>query len=197
MEPGVLFVDDDLNLLRSLKRSLRSAEYRVLLATSGEEALTVLDQHEVDVVVTDQQMPGIRGTELLQAIQEQYPRIVRILFAGHATVGAAVHAINEGAVFRILLKPCQSPEVDKTVRLALAHKLLTDRSWSLLDHVRWQRRIIELLYAEHPELLSRLIARVDPVGAGDADDGGTLHLAMAHELQHLVRFHEKRLSPLV
>lgn len=198
MEPGVLFVDDDLNLLRGLKRSLRSNDYRILLATSGEEALAVLEQHDIDVVVTDQQMPGLYGTELLQAIRDRFPRIVRIMLAGHATIGAAVHAINEGAVFRFLLKPCESHEIDRAVRLGLAQKLLADRSWRLLRQVRWQQRLIELLYETRPEILSDLMARVgpvEPVETGEAAD--ELHLAMAQELKRIVRFHEKRLSPLV
>jgi DNA-binding NtrC family response regulator len=194
MDGRVLFVDDDPNILSGLKRSLHQAPYQILTALSGEAALACLADTEVDVVVTDQQMPGMPGTELLSLLREEYPRVVRIMMAGQATIGAAVHAVNDGAVFRFLLKPCGANEVDLAVRMGLAQKVLTDRSWSLLRYVRWESALIERLHAKHPQILADLIAQQGPVADESPQDD--LPMALAQELDRLVRIQRDRSSPL-
>lgn len=186
MHGSVLFVDDDVSILDGLKRSLHRAPYHIATATSGQEAMDILASIRADVVVTDQQMPGMPGTELLSLLREEHPRIVRIMLAGQATIGAAVNAVNAGAVFRFLLKPCSAQEIDLAVCQGLAHKLLMDRSWTLLHHVRWQTGLIEELRARHPETLAAAIGQVG-VPAPEAAQGDDLPLAMARELDRIIR----------
>lgn len=180
----VLFVDDDVAILDGLKRSLHKAPYQMEFAHSGQEALDLLQVMTADVIVTDQQMPGMPGTELLTMVRESYPHTVRIMLAGQATIGAAVNAVNAGAVFRFLLKPSTAQEVDLAVRQALAQKVLMDRSWSLLRYVRWQTDVLERVKARSPEVYTEACEGVAAITRGPTltDD---LHLAMARELDRV------------
>jgi len=132
MTAKVLLVDDEPNLLSALRRSLRREPYEILSAASGEEALSILASTEVDVVVSDQNMPGMSGTELLTRIHETYPETVRFMLTGKATLEVAVEAINNGAISRFFTKPCNDVDLAITIRQALEHKRLTEKAWDLL-----------------------------------------------------------------
>lgn len=110
----VLLVDDDENLLRALARALRFQPYHVYTARSGQEALGVLKSHPIDVIVADERMPGLSGSDLLTWVAAHCPEVVRIVLTGHPSAETAIRAINEADVFRFFTKPCD------TVRLALA-----------------------------------------------------------------------------
>lgn len=114
----VLLVDDDEAAL-ALAAALEDAPYEVLTARSAAEALGVLEREDVQVVVSDEWMPGMRGVELLSQIAREYPYIVRILLTGDPQLDAAVRAINEGEIFRFLTKPCSSSTLDAVIREAL------------------------------------------------------------------------------
>lgn len=107
----VLFVDDEPKVLSGIALALTQAPYLMITAASGPEALKLLGQEMVDIVVADEQMPGIRGSDLLAAIAVTHPDIVRIMLTGHATVKAAIRAINDGKIFRFLEKPCPPREL--------------------------------------------------------------------------------------
>lgn len=101
----VLFVDDEEQTLKYLSRAFSSI-CRVRLAANVDEALAVLKQSkDVAVVVTDQVMPGARGTELLRWVSENRPHIVRILTTAYADLNSAIESINRGEVFRFVEKP--------------------------------------------------------------------------------------------
>ncbi|HTO70388.1 MAG TPA: HD domain-containing phosphohydrolase [Myxococcota bacterium] len=119
-DPGVLFVDDEVNILKALSRLFRSEPVRVLTASSAAEALALLAGERVQVVVSDQRMPGTTGVRLLAQIRERHPEIVRILLTGHTEIGVAIEAINHGEIFRLLTKPWNDAELRATVRQALA-----------------------------------------------------------------------------
>ncbi len=114
----VLLVDDDEAAL-ALAAALADAPYEVLTARSAAEALKVLEREDVQVVVSDEWMPGMRGVELLAQIAKEYPYIVRILLTGDPQLDAAVRAINEGEIFRFLTKPCSPATLDAVIREAL------------------------------------------------------------------------------
>ncbi len=114
----VLLVDDDEAAL-ALAAALEGSPYEVLTARSAEEALGVLEREDVQVVVSDEWMPGMRGVELLAHIAREYPYIVRILLTGDPQLDAAVRAINEGEIFRFLTKPCPPGTLDAVIREAL------------------------------------------------------------------------------
>jgi DNA-binding NtrC family response regulator len=104
----VLFVDDDEALLRAIRRNLRLEPLRVRTALGADEALEVLEAEPIDVVVSDLEMPGTNGIELLSAVRARYPKVVRMLLTGSATLTSALEAINEGEVARFFLKPFDS-----------------------------------------------------------------------------------------
>jgi putative nucleotidyltransferase with HDIG domain len=118
-KPGVLFVDDEVNILKSLVRLFRADPVRVFTASSAAEALALLGSEPIQVVVSDQRMPGTTGAKLLAQVRERWPEIARILLTGHAEIQVAVEAINQGEIFRLLTKPWNDLELRATVRRAL------------------------------------------------------------------------------
>jgi ActR/RegA family two-component response regulator/tRNA A-37 threonylcarbamoyl transferase component Bud32 len=111
MNSSVLFVDDDLDILRGLMRCMRKQPFRFRTATSGEEALRILKEAPIDLVVSDLQLPGMSGTDLLGQVAHDYPNCVRIMLTGQPTLSAAMSAINEGEVYRFLNKPYDAEEL--------------------------------------------------------------------------------------
>jgi response regulator RpfG family c-di-GMP phosphodiesterase len=94
--------------------------YRVLRAHSAAEAVALLAQHAVEIIMTDQRMPEITGVEMLQKIKSQYPEAIRILFTGYADLNSVIAAINQGHVYRYLSKPWQPEELEAVVADAAA-----------------------------------------------------------------------------
>lgn len=101
----VLFVDDETNVLTSLKRGLLDEPYNTLFAESGQRALEILKQQEVHVLVTDMRMPEMGGLELLKTVQKEYPHIVRMILSGYTQVTTLLTAINQGKIFKFITKP--------------------------------------------------------------------------------------------
>jgi len=118
VRPALLFVDDERRVLTSMRAMFRR-EYEVLLANSGDEAIEILADRSVHVVVSDQRMPEMTGVELLSTVKEEYPGSMRILLTGYADLDAVEASINESEVFRYLMKPCPTDELKDAVRLAV------------------------------------------------------------------------------
>ncbi len=118
----VLFVDDEKSVLTALQRALNEEPYEVLLANGANEALEILEKKDINVLVTDLQMPGKSGFELLQKVKEEYPYIIRMILTGHMELNSVLRAINEGHVFRYILKPWKSnDEIKSIVRQAIEY----------------------------------------------------------------------------
>jgi len=122
MNDVVLLVDDDSNLLRSMARLLRHQPYQLFTARSGKEALLILKSRKVDVVVTDEQMPGMSGGDLLAWIAANQPDVARIVLTGQPTVDGTIRAINEGAVHQYFTKPCNPARLAVAIRKAMEEK---------------------------------------------------------------------------
>lgn len=120
--PKVLLVDDEESILNSLRRLLRSQPYDVLLATSGAQALEILTQQPVDLVMSDARMPNMDGATLLAHVHELYPATTRIMLTGYADPAAIIKAINEGRINRYISKPWNDDEMLVTLRQALEHQ---------------------------------------------------------------------------
>jgi CheY-like chemotaxis protein len=102
----LLFVDDEPAVIRAISRLLATRTgFRMLTAASGEEALDLLRTHNVDVLVSDIDMPKMNGLELVRRARQEFPSTLRILLTGAATMARAVDAINEGEVVRFFAKP--------------------------------------------------------------------------------------------
>lgn len=113
----ILFVDDEKRVLNSMQGMFRR-EYDLYLATDGQAAIDIASQTPLDVIVTDQRMPGMSGIEVLEKVKELSPRTIRILLTGYADPAAVESSINIGEVFRFLGKPCTPKILRDTLDLA-------------------------------------------------------------------------------
>ncbi|MCA9051265.1 MAG: response regulator, partial [Planctomycetaceae bacterium] len=139
---AILFVDDELNIVRACRRILRSTGAEIVTTTSAKEAVELAKNRSFSVVVSDQRMPEMEGTELLEQIRQIQPDSVRIILTGYADISAAVDAINRGAVFRFLNKPWDDDGLRSVIRQAVAQ----------YDLVRENRRLHELTQTQNEEL---------------------------------------------
>lgn len=120
--PTVLFVDDEVRLLQSLKRGMMDEPYRSLFANSGAEALELMKKEKVHVIVTDMRMPEMNGLELLRHVRELYPDVVRMVLSGYTQISTLLTAINDGHIYKFITKPWKLEEEFKpTVREALQY----------------------------------------------------------------------------
>ncbi|HDL18230.1 MAG TPA: response regulator [Bacteroidetes bacterium] len=150
MSQKILFVDDEPNVINSLRRTLQKESFEILSAFSGQEALQLLSEHIVDVVISDEQMPGMSGTELLSRISKSYPDTVRIVLTGNANIDMAVRAINEGQIYRFLRKPCHELELIAIIHAALQHREFLQKTKELLKLYRQQSGYVAQLENRFP-----------------------------------------------
>jgi two-component system probable response regulator PhcQ len=172
----VLLVDDEPHVTEALKRALRREPYEFLTATSGEEGQRILDSRHVDVVISDEQMPGMSGSDFLVIVRKRFPRTIRMILSGRASLEAVVRAINEGGVYRYFLKPCDPTDLLVTIRQALQHSRLEEQSRRLLRE--YQRQASLLVRLEHEHDGSALL-RVD------TDEQGAVIVAACDEQDDL------------
>jgi len=149
----ILLVDDEPNVTDALKRALRREPYEFLIARSAAEAQQLLERQHVDVVISDEQMPGMSGSEFLSAVRAQFPHTIRMILSGQASLEAAVRAINEGEVYRFFLKPCDPTDLIFTVQQALTHKRLEEQSRKLLREYQRQASRLARLEQQSPGLM--------------------------------------------
>lgn len=116
----ILIVDDEVSNLRALERLFRR-EHEVLTATSGKEALVLLERHDVSLLIADQRMPEMTGIDLVQKTVERRPHMVRILLTGYTDVSSLIEAINCGHVYKYVTKPWNNDDLLITVARALEH----------------------------------------------------------------------------
>jgi YesN/AraC family two-component response regulator len=116
----ILIVDDEGANLRALERLFRQ-NHSVLTAQSGHEALALLQQHDVALLITDQRMPGMTGIELLQQTVPLRPHMVRILLTGYTDLSTLIEAVNCGEVYSYVTKPWNNDDLSVTVTRALEH----------------------------------------------------------------------------
>jgi two-component system response regulator HupR/HoxA len=131
--PAVLIVDDEPNTLTLLKQ-LFGREIPVLTAGSGPEALDLLDRTHVGVVVADQRMPEMSGSDLLGRIMKRHPDIVRIMLTAFADIDTLAEAINTGKVFQYVAKPWDNRDLAMIVRSAMETYRLRRKNADLLEH---------------------------------------------------------------
>jgi serine/threonine-protein kinase len=110
----ILFVDDEERITMLLNMMFRG-DYNVLTASSGQQALELLARHPVDVLVSDQRMPGMTGVELLRRARDVSPHTLRLLLTGYSDLSAIVGSVNEGEVFRFLSKPWDHDQMRQTI----------------------------------------------------------------------------------
>ncbi len=145
---SLLVVDDEPHILNVL-RALLAQEFQVLTAPSAEAARQIFDSREVDIILTDQRMPGWTGVELLEWVREQHPRTMRLMMTAFADFEDTVKAINRGQIYRIILKPWRNEELVLILKNA-ARTFLLERS---------HERLVEELRQFNAELEKRVQQR--------------------------------------
>jgi len=147
---SVLFVDDEPGVLRSLERLLRDEPFDIRTSQDPREALDLVTADPPTVVVADFYMPGMNGPAMLHRVRDIDDQIVRIVMTGKPDVTAVLDAVNEGAVYRFILKPWDEDELRMTLVQAFDyHRLLGERR-KLLKELDRQRQTIEKLETRHP-----------------------------------------------
>ena len=142
----ILFVDDEPNVLKAMRRIFRQENYLLLTAGSGAQALSILEnQKPVHVVVSDHRMPGMSGAQLLTQVKARYPRTIRIMLTGYADVDAVMGAVNEGAVYKFITKPWNDDDLRLTVSLALEQYDLLRENATLKRQTASQKKDIKRL----------------------------------------------------
>lgn len=116
----VLVVDDEEDIVDSIHRAFRK-DYRVITATSGEAAVELLNRQSVDLVISDQRMPGMTGDEVLRQARVIQPEAVRILLTGYSDLESLVKCVNEAGIYKYLTKPWEPEQLKMTVSRALEH----------------------------------------------------------------------------
>jgi EAL domain-containing protein (putative c-di-GMP-specific phosphodiesterase class I)/FixJ family two-component response regulator len=132
----LLIVDDEVNIVSSLKRLLRRDNYNILTANSGMEGLEVLARNDVDVIVSDQRMPGMTGVEFLGKAKELYPDTVRLVLSGYTELQSVTDAVNQGAIYKFLMKPWDDTQLREHIGEAFQRKEMADENRRLTLEVR-------------------------------------------------------------
>lgn len=152
----VLLVDDEVKILDSLRRQFHK-KFKIKTASSGDVALHLIKKEKFAVIVSDMNMPGMNGVELLEQVKELRPNIVRVMLTGNADTVTPVEAINKGDVFRFHNKPCHLDVLEKTINDALKqHQLIMAEKELLEGTLTGSIQILtELLSIINPEAFGR------------------------------------------
>jgi len=132
----LLLVDDEANVLASLKRLFRRDGHNILTANSGQEGLDILAKQKVDVIISDQRMPGMTGVEFLRAAKASHPDTIRIVLSGYTELQSVTDAINEGSIYRFLTKPWEDEQLREHIRKAFEYKELQEENQQLDIKIR-------------------------------------------------------------
>lgn len=127
----ILLVDDEPNVLRALLRVFRQENYEIVPANNGQEAIEHLRKSAFHLMISDYLMPGMTGAQVLKQAKAIQPDMIRIMLTGHADTGAVMGAINEGAVYKFILKPWNDDDLRVTVALALEQHDLIQKNRAL------------------------------------------------------------------
>lgn len=163
---SLLIVDDEKEVLMALKRLFRK-EYDVHLAEDADKGLRIMSDYSIHVVISDQRMPGMPGTELLKRIKADYPDAVRVILTAYSDINAVIDAINEGNVYRYISKPWNPVEMRHTVKNAFIQywlvsgnrkllKELAEKNNALTDEIAERKRVEEEL-EKHQANLEQMV----------------------------------------
>ncbi len=136
--PKILFVDDEENILKSLKRLFIDEKIDVLTANSPLVGLDIIKENEISVVISDQKMPEMNGAEFLSRVKEISPDSIRIILTGYADINTAMDAINKGGAYRYITKPWNDTDIILLIKDSIEKYLLIKRNKYLTDLTKKQ-----------------------------------------------------------
>jgi len=134
----ILCVDDEVNVLKSLRRLFRGEDYIVHQAESGMQALELLEQQEIDLIISDMRMPHMDGAELLTQTASKWPDMVRVLLTGYADIESTIKAVNNGKIYSYCSKPWEDDELKSLIAKAIEEKRLREERVELFEIIHRQ-----------------------------------------------------------
>jgi len=134
----LLFVDDEVNILKSLKRQFMDEDYEIYTAENGYKALDLMDENEFSLILSDYRMPELDGVEFLKLAKKKSPDTIRMVLTGYADVDVAISAINEGEVYKFIEKPWEGENLKVQIKRALEHYELLKERKGLIDRIKKQ-----------------------------------------------------------
>ncbi|MCK4656963.1 MAG: response regulator [candidate division Zixibacteria bacterium] len=149
-EHKILLVDDTPSILKALKRTFKEEGYQIFSAGSADEALSILDHENIDVIISDENMPGTSGTEFFAKVKNLYPDVLRMMLTAMTDIEVAKEAINKGEVYRFFNKPWNDFELLVSVRHALQQKEMELENRHLKECVQQQGDVLSRLEKDHP-----------------------------------------------
>lgn len=163
----VLIVDDEIHIQKVVKRLFLSTDFEIMTASSGEEAMEYIARGNLAVVISDQRMPGMSGSELLKYARKVAPNTVRIMLTGNGDLSTAKEAINQGEVFRFVTKPWENADFLALIRVAVEHhELLTAKERyeaQIRRHNQELQRLNEELEDRVRERTAEVVAKQEEV----------------------------------
>ncbi|MCJ7717194.1 MAG: response regulator, partial [Anaerolineales bacterium] len=133
--PPILYIDDEEDNLTVFYSTFRR-DYQVYLATSGQEGLEILKNHSIHLIIADQRMPKMTGTEFLERIIPEYPDCIRMILTGYSDVEAIIQAINKGRVYSYVTKPWGKDDLKITMDHALQTFNLKQQNRGLFEDLK-------------------------------------------------------------
>ncbi|MBN2064307.1 MAG: response regulator, partial [Sedimentisphaerales bacterium] len=141
----ILLIDDDDKILRSLQRLLKNEGYEIHTATRAGDAISMLSKDRFALVLTDQLMPEMLGTELLEIIEQQWPDTIRIILTGYSEIDTIIDAINKGHIFRFVSKPWDDDRLKLDIKIAVDQYRLKMENSLMAERIRRQNdKLIQL-----------------------------------------------------
>jgi DNA-binding NtrC family response regulator len=168
-QKSLLIVDDEDDVRSILALSLRDEGYSIRMAESGAEALKLLREAPVDMVLSDYVMPGMNGMELMKEVFKEFPNTLRIILTGKPDLELAIQAMNNGTIHRFLVKPWDQLDLQVNVRLGFDRLALDRENRHLLAMVKRQSDFIRELEKDHPGLVAGRTATEGPVLIDDEE----------------------------
>lgn len=152
----ILCVDDEERILKSMQRLLMNEDYQVYTAGSGKEGLEILNNHPIDLVISDQKMPQMNGAEFLGKVRERYPDTMRILLTGYSDQEATIAAINNGKIYQYISKPWDNNDLKLTIKKALDQYHLMQENKRLQEELKEHNLLLEEKVKQRTEELDDL-----------------------------------------
>jgi len=136
----ILLVDDEIKIINALKRVLNKKEYEILSANTSMDAISILDNNKIDIIICDYSMPDIMGIDVLKYCKKEQPESIRILITGSCDINVAISAINEGNIFHYFSKPWKNEEILSVVKKSVEYKFEQEEKLLLYNFMEYSRK---------------------------------------------------------
>lgn len=177
----VLLVDDEPDVLDTLHSILSDEGYEVEIAHGGQEALDKIEEFPAEIVLSDYMMPGMCGVELLHTIKQRLPHIIPILITGRGDMKISIESINQGEIFRFLLKPWNNQELKMTLQTALQYHDVIIENERLTTTVKRQSNLLDEIEKKYPGITEMQIEEDGTILLEDEDFSDALRTLHVEE----------------